>query len=378
MPAIIAESTVTRNAVVILAVIAGGATLYWLAPIVTPLALAMFLAVMIDGFARVLQQRLPQLPKKAALPLAVVLSILLFGGTAFFVAVNSAGFATQLVTDIPRLNAVIAQAAPMLRIRHPPTVDQIIRGLDAAKYLGIAANAVKDFASTALFVLVYLAFIIASRRGWERKAVGLFPNRDERQEAVVAFLRIRDGVESYLFVQTITGLMVAGLSLVAMAAVGLHDSLFWALLIFFAVYIPVAGGVFAGVAPPLFALVQFPDYGHAIILFVALQAIGGVIGNVIYPRMQGRSLNLDPVTVLLSLAFWSAIWGLTGAFLSTPLTVMVMVVLAQFDGSRWVSVLLSADGDPNQLKNKMPNEPPDQRMAAAVQPKARAARRKRS
>jgi hypothetical protein len=63
--------------------------------------------------------------------------------------------------------------------------------------------------------------------------------------------------------------------------------------------------------------------------------------------------------VLLSLAFWSAIWGLTGAFLSTPLTVMAMVILAQFDGSRWIAVILSSDGDPQQLKNKMPNEPPD-------------------
>ncbi|MBS0333521.1 MAG: AI-2E family transporter, partial [Proteobacteria bacterium] len=61
------ESAVASNALVILAVIAGGATLYWLAPILTPLALALFLAVMVDGFARVLNQRLPALPSRAAL-----------------------------------------------------------------------------------------------------------------------------------------------------------------------------------------------------------------------------------------------------------------------------------------------------------------------
>ena len=72
--------------------------------------------------------------------------------------------------------------------------------------------------------------------------------------------------------------------------------------------------------------------------------------------MQGRSLNIDPVVVLVSLAFWSAIWGVTGAFLSTPLTVMAMVILAQFDGSRWIAVILSADGEPQQLKNRMPTE----------------------
>ncbi len=361
-PSAAPEPTVARNALVILAVIAGGATLYVLAPILTPLALALFLAVMIDGFARVLEHRLPHVSRKAALPLALLISILLFGGTAVFVAMNGTGFVTQLLAYGPKLDGVMLQVAHAAHLRRPPTVQSIIRGLDAAKYLGLAARAVQDFASTALFVLVYLAFIIASRRGWERKAVGLFPQREERQEAVVAFLRIRDGVEQYLFVQTITGLMVAVLSWIAMVAVGLHDSLFWAFLIFLAVYIPVAGGVFAGVAPPLFALVQFDGYGRAIVLFVILQLIGMIIGNVIYPRMQGRSLNLDPVMILLSLAFWSAIWGLTGAFLSTPLTVMAMVILAQFDGSRWISVILSADGDPQQLKNKRPNEPPDEKL----------------
>ena len=355
----IGESTIARNALVILAVIAGGATLYWLSPILTPLALALFLAVMVDGFARVLNQRLTALPKRAALPLALVLSILLFGGTAFFVAINATSFVTQLLTYAPKLDAIVAQFAGMAGIRNPPTVIELIKGLDPTKYLGLAARAVQDFASTSLFVLVYLGLILASRRGWDRKAVGLFHHREERQEAVITFLRIRDGVERYLFVQTITGLMVAGLSWVAMFAVGLHDSLLWSLLIFLAVYIPVAGGVFAGCAPPLFALVQFDGYGRAIVLFAALQAVGVIIGNVVYPRMQGRSLNIDPVVVLVSLAFWSAIWGVTGAFLSTPLTVMAMVILAQFDGSRWIAVILSADGDPQQLKNKMPDEPPD-------------------
>lgn len=370
------ESSVARNALVVLAVIAAGATLYALAGILTPLALAMFLAVMVDGFARVLHRRLPHMSKRAATPLAVTISILLFGGTAFFVAENATGFVTQLVAYEPKLDAVIAQLAGMVRVKNPPTVISIIRGLDASKYLGYVASFVRDFASTALFVLVYLAFILASRRGWERKAIGLFPQREERQDAVVAFLRIRDGVERYLFVQTITGLMVAGLSWIAMAAVGLHDALFWAFLIFLAVYIPVAGGVFAGVAPPLFALVQFDGYARAIILLIALQLIGVIIGNVVYPRMQGRSLNLDPVMVLLALAFWSAIWGLTGAFLSTPLTVMAMVVLAQFDGSRWIAVILSADGDPQQLKNKMPNEPPDEGLPPPSRgPAARPARR---
>ncbi len=79
-------------------------------------------------------------------------------------------------------------------------------------------------------------------------------------------------------------------------------------------------------------------------------AVGLFVGNVVQPRMQGRSLNMDPIVLLLALAFWTVLWGLPGAFLSTPLTTVMMVVLAQFDGTRWIAVLLSADGDPGSVK----------------------------
>ena len=62
--------------------------------------------------------------------------------------------------------------------------------------------------------------------------------------------------------------------------------------------------------------------------------------------MQAKSLNLSALVVLLSLAVWGALWGAPGMFLSAPLTVLIMIVLAQIPGARWIAVLLSADGDP--------------------------------
>ncbi|WP_411287176.1 AI-2E family transporter [Phenylobacterium sp.] len=359
-----AVDTVSRNALVILVVIAGGATLHWLANILTPLALALFLAVMIDGFARVLEHRLPVVSRRAATPLAVILSALLFGGTALFIADNATSFAGQLVAYTPKLNGLIARVADQMGVAVPPTVSQLFLQLNPASYLGQVAKGLQSFAAAAAFVLVYLGFLIASRRGWERKAVGVFPLREERQEAVSAFLRIRNGVEQYLWVQTVTGLMIAVASWIAMMVVGLDNALFWAFLIFIASYIPVIGGVLAVAAPPIFALVQFDTLWQAVTLFFVLQAIGMFVGNIVQPRMQGRSLNIDPVVVLLALAFWGAVWGLAGAFLSTPLTVMIMIILAQFDGTRWVAVLLSADGDPAQLRNRNLDETPDAGISA--------------
>ena len=103
--------------------------------------------------------------------------------------------------------------------------------------------------------------------------------------------------------------------------------------------------------PPIFALVQFDGLWQAAVLFGVLQAVGMFVGNVVQPRMQGRSLNMDPIVLLLALAFWSVLWGLPGAFLSTPLTTVMMVILVQFHGTRWIAVLLSADGEPGELKH---------------------------
>lgn len=340
-----------RNALLILAVIATGATLYWLSDILTPLALAMFLAVMIDGFARVLQARLPGISRRAATPLAVALSVAIFGGAAFFVAENATSFAAQLATYTPKLNNLIARLAALLDADVPPTVNELFRQLNPTDYLVQVARGLQSFLSTAAFVLVYLGFILASRRGWERKIVSLFPEREARHEAVAAFERIRNGVEQYLWVQTVTGLMIAAASWAAMAAVGLDNALFWAILIFIASYIPIIGGVVAVAVPPVFAVVQFETLWQAVVLVIVLQAVSMFVGNVVQPRMQGRSLNIDPIVLLLALAFWGVVWGLPGMFLSTPITVMLMVVLAQFESARWLAVLLSDDGDPGPARN---------------------------
>ena len=75
-----------RNALVILAVIASAGALYWMRGILTPLALAVFLAIMIDSFARRLEHHWPRLPDSLSLAVAIVLSLVIFGVTLVVVA----------------------------------------------------------------------------------------------------------------------------------------------------------------------------------------------------------------------------------------------------------------------------------------------------
>lgn len=347
-PAVVGDS-ITRNAVVIIAVIATGCALWLLRGILTPLALAMFLAIMVDSFARRLEKQFPRLPDALSLLAAIVFSLSIFGLTVLVVADNARDFVDKLVGYGPRLDGLIVRIYGLVGMQAPPSLTELITDLNPQQYLGEFATGLQGVASDAFFVLIYLGFIIAARRGFRRKIVALFPHNRDRDEAILVFTRIRNGVERYLWVQTVTGLMIAGGSWLVMVALGLENALFWSFLIFLASYIPIIGGFIGVVLPPVFALVQFPDLWQAVVMLAALQAIQFTVGNVIQPKMQGDSLNIDPVMVLLSLAAWGLLWGLPGMFLSTPLSVMAMIILAEFDGSRWIAILMSENGDPRGL-----------------------------
>ncbi|MBU1347176.1 MAG: AI-2E family transporter [Alphaproteobacteria bacterium] len=359
-PIAVPTSTVARNALVTIAVVAGGAALYWLRDILTPLAMAIFLLIMIDGVKRFIERR-TRLPDHWAGVAALVLVVLAFLLSIAFIVDGAAGFvsdATGVSRGIgPRIDAIIADVAGLFGMQTPPTAQELIAGADIRGYLTTLAFQMQGVVSGAFFVMVYLGFLIAAQAGFRRKLVNLFPERESRSEAREVFLRVRGGVEGYLYVQTVTGAIICAAAWILMRLVGLQNAEFWTFLIFVVGFIPVLGGAVAGLAPPLFALVQFPTYWPALILLVGLQLILFVVGNAIQPRMQGDNQNIDPVAVLLALALWGKMWGVVGMFLSTPLAVMAMAILAEFKGSMWIAILLSGDGEPYADEDESSKKP---------------------
>lgn len=348
-PISLPTSTVARNALVAVAVVATGAAVYWLRDILTPLAMAIFLLIMIDGMKRFIEDRTP-VPSHLAGAAALIMVILGFFASIAIVVYGAAGFfdeTTGVVVMIgPRLDEIIGDVYVMLGLADPPTVSDLIARIDVGSYVTTIARQAQGVVTGAVFVLIYLAFLLASQAGFKRKLVGMFPDRTARGEALEVFQRVRGGVEGYLWVQTVTGVLICAAAWVLMRAVGLPNAEFWTFVIFVVGFIPVLGGAVAGLVPPLFALVQFETYWQAAVLLAGLQTILFISGNIIQPRMQGDNQNIDPVVVLLSLAFWGKIWGVVGMFLSTPLAVMAMAILAEFRGSRWMAILLSGDGEP--------------------------------
>ncbi len=132
-----------------------------------------------------------------------------------------------------------------------------------------------------------------------------------------------------------------------MLMIGIDFALFWAVLTFLLNFIPFIGSIVAVSFPILLTLVQ-PGIEDPLTTFlVALLALAGaqqLVGSFIEPRMMGRTLNLSPLVILISLATWWSIWGVIGMLISIPIMVILVIVFSQFEATRPVAVLMSQDG----------------------------------
>lgn len=335
-----------RATLVLIAVILAGAALWWLSRILEPFVLAVFLLITIDALARAIRRHINVCPEAVALPTAIAVILAVFGLAIWLTVDNAADFAAQSASYTAHINALLNSIAQQLGLTVTPTVSSLVREVNPAHYLSLVAGGFGHFAEAAVFTLIYLGFLLASRRGFAGKIGQMFPIASEQREARLIFDRVRRGVESYVWVQTVVGVIITAASALLMFATGLTHIPFWCAIIFLTNYIPAIGAAIGVLFPAAFGLVEFDGVWRALVLVGGLEAIHFAVSHIVQPRMQGQSLNLDPIVILLSLAFWGALWGIVGAFLSTPLAVMAMAILAEFSGTRPLAVLLSADGKP--------------------------------
>jgi AI-2 transport protein TqsA len=337
-------SIALRNSGVFLAVVAGGMVIQYLRGIITPLVIAVFLLMLIDGFDRAVAQRLPALPGWLRSTLGAVLTVTGFAIVMGICAHDARAFVTQLGVIAPKIDALMGQLAALLQAPAPRLGD-IIRVATSAASLTHVFGAAKGFVSESVLVVIYLGFLLASRRAFGVKIQRMFGRAGAREHAERVFTRVRSASEQYVGLQTLKAALVATIAFVIMRLMGMPDPLFLALILFLAAYVPIVGGIVGAILPSLIALGEFDGPFKPLLLFGLLGGTIFVIENILLPKLQGDRLNLDPVFILLSLGFWGAMLGLAGALLSTPLTVVVMAIAAEFDGARWLAVLLSKDGE---------------------------------
>jgi AI-2 transport protein TqsA len=343
-----------RVATVFLALTAAGALVHICREFVAPLVLAALLLLLIDGIERDLEARFPRVPRMARAALAVMLIVAGFAAAVLILVFRAPPFALQLVAIEPRLNELLAQASGLIG-QQPITVREIFRGAEVSQTLARAFRAARSATIFAGLTILYLGFLIASRSAFRAKLALLFSPGRARHRAAHVMGVVRNAVEQYVRLVTLKALAVAVIVFAVMAAFGVHAPLFIGFLAFLFAYVPIVGAFAAAAFPALIAFAQQGDAGRAALILAILGVCVLGVDNLVMPKLQGDELNIDPLLVLISIGFWTLLLGPTGALLSTPLTVTVMAVAAEFDGARWLAILISKDGEPLNEARSQPS-----------------------
>ncbi|MDZ4761549.1 MAG: AI-2E family transporter [Alphaproteobacteria bacterium] len=336
--------------------------LYVSADILAPFALAIFVWLVMEALARSIRKPLPKLPVWMSHVLAVaivVVSVIIFIGVLRGAVVEFAGKSDLYEA---RINTLIERVYAMLGLDDAPKLSALIFSGATVRFVEPALASVQGLAGDLFLILIYVGFLYLSSTTFSRKLDNIFLDFESRERARLMGIDVRRTMEQYLWVQTVLSIITTLLTYITMLGLGLDNALFWAFVIFFLNYIPTIGSFIAPVLPALFAIAQ-PDWpGYmpddpmwcALAVFIGVSVWQFAIGNFVGPRMTSDSLNISALVVLLSLAIWGALWGLPGMFLSAPLTVLVMILLAQVPGARWIAILLSADGNPGGRPASLP------------------------
>lgn len=334
------------------------ALLYFGRAILAPFALAVFLFLVVEGFARVIDERSDLLKRGWSRALAILTVLGGFIGFIVLLARGVAQFGGQSAEYERKINQLITDAYALFQIGDAPTLTELVFNETGQRFFGTIANATSSLTGDLVLILIYVAFLFLAQSAWPQKLDRIFPDDEQRAQVKQVGNEARKGIETYLWTQTVISALITVLTYVTLIAIGLENVLFLCALIFILNFIPTIGSIVAALVPPLFALVQ-PEiplwipgedpqntYIFAALVFAGVSFWQFSIGNFVQPRIMGDTLNLSALVVLLALAIWGAIWGIPGMFLSAPLTVLMMILFAQSESTRWIAILLSANGDP--------------------------------
>ena len=284
-------------------------------------------------------------PRWLRLLVAITGMIVVLNLAAGIVAAN----VSKIIQAAPQYQAQLEEMLHHLpfgiEIEEVPALSQLTAEFNIGRLMQRLAREFAGLLGNIGLISVYLIFLFLEQRYFGPKLASAFSG-DERRKQWISdlFAQIDRDVRRYIGIKTLLSFATALGSWIVMRLVGLDFAGFWALLIFVLNFIPNLGSIAATIIPTILALIQFDVYLPFIIVLFGVGGLQFVIGNLLDPALMGKSLNVSPLLIIFSLVFWGMIWGLPGLFLCVPITVIMMIVLYNIKGTRWIAMMMSRDG----------------------------------
>lgn len=190
-----------------------------------------------------------------------------------------------------------------------------------------------------VLILFLILLMLTEADDWHAKITTIASRGGDRRWLDIG-RSVGEKFRAYFTLRLILGTVTAALYVAWLAIFGVDYLLLWGLLAVLLNFIPTVGSIVAGTLPVAYVLVT-RDPAQAALVAGGLLVIEQIMGNFVDPKVMGKRLSISPLVVLLSLLFWSLLWGLVGAILAVPMTVLITMVMAHFQGLRSTALLLT-------------------------------------
>jgi AI-2 transport protein TqsA len=315
---------------VILAGVSLGFAFFFMKAVMIPLVLAVFLSYLIRPLVHLLEHRL-KIPRGLAILLALGLSGAMLGILSLLISSSVKSLGPRLSDYQENLVSMGDRILAYLQSKGIPVDREVVLAELAELPVGTLLSSVVDSLVSSLsnlfLVLIFVVYLLGGGSGKASKE-GILLEIDKK---------IRNYVTVKVMLSLVTGLLVG----IILKILGMELAVVFGLMAFLLNFIPSIGSVFATLLPLPLAIMQF-DSGISIALVVLLPGtVQMVVGNVIEPKIMGTSLNLHPITVLLSLIFWGTLWGITGMILAAPITAVLKIVLERTETTKPLADLMA-------------------------------------
>jgi predicted PurR-regulated permease PerM len=318
----------------ILAGIAVGFVLYVAREIMLPVVAAFVVGIMLGPAARRLEAL--HVPR----PLAAVLLVAGVTLLIVFVILSIAPRVSELTSGLPGIVASLKEKLHVFdglvqawrrvtsTVSETPSNDAIALPLPGISWAPWTISILLPPITGFLFFLVVLLLFVGAWPDLRRALVMTFASRDSRLTVLKILNEIEAGLANYLLIVTLINICVGALTGVICALTGVPNAVGFGALAAALNFIPIIGPIATFVVLLIVGIVTAPTFALGLLPAAGFGLLIVVEGQFVTPTIIGRHLELNALAVLLSLAFWTWLWGPMGAFLSSPI-LMVALILKQ-------------------------------------------------
>ena len=279
--------------------------------------------------------------------LALIIVILISFFISELLIRNVEAIATSMPIYEAQLNESFGEASALLN--DPEYANYIQNWLNGVDFPGIATTfmgSISGFLGDFVVVIVYVIFFILENSTQKIKLEKLFPVKGRVYTKFMNTMsQISESVQSFLWQKTLISLITGAVSYGILLLMDVDHAFLWSFLIFIFNFIPYVGPLLSSLFPAIFAFLVSGDPMKLVYVFLAMGVVQVILGNFIEPKIMGKGTNLGPVTVIVALAFWGMIWGITGMILAVPIMAVLVISLSQLPNTRYLAILLSEKGN---------------------------------